>query len=155
MYGLHHSSEAKQKIAQGIPSVPAQQIAASEIVAEQVRRIAFPKYMGIAMRDVWYLQSRFHQQTGSRPFKLMSHPRFRAAFDFLQLRAEVGDVDRKTIDWWVAFQTAEATHQTAMTQLPNKSSSNGAVKAPQKKRHRNKNYRSRNSANKAATDKHD
>lgn len=106
----------KQKVAQGIPIVPAHQMAASEIVSEQVKHIAFPKHMSLAMRDVWYLQSKFHQQTGNRPFKLMTHPRFRAAFDFLLLRAEVGDVEQKIADWWIAFQQAEGNDQTAMTQ---------------------------------------
>ncbi|NOT83187.1 MAG: polynucleotide adenylyltransferase PcnB [Methylococcaceae bacterium] len=140
---------AKQKIAQGIPSIPAQQMAASEIIGEQVQRIAFPKYMGIAMRDVWYLQSRFHQQTGTRPFKLITHPRFRAAYDFLLLRAETGDVEQQVADWWTAFQVAEGTNQTAMTQA------SSAKKSPQKRRHRSKSNRNKNSVDKPTVEKHD
>ena len=139
---------AQQKIAQGVASVPAQQMAASEVISEQVQRIAFPKYMGIAMRDVWYLQSRFHQQTGTRPFKLITHPRFRAAYDFLLLIAEAGDVDQKIADWWIAFQAAEGMDQTAMTLPP-------STKGPQKRRNRSKNYRHRNPASKSTVEHHD
>lgn len=126
------------KIAQGLPVVPAHQMAASEIISEQVQRIAFPKYMSIAMRDVWYLQSKFTQQTGTRPFKLMTHPRFRAAYDFLQLRAEAGEVDQELVDWWKAFQSAEGTDQAAMTQPTSVRSS------AKKRRYRNKSYRNKN-----------
>jgi poly(A) polymerase len=136
-------ARAQQKIAEGIPEIPAQQIAASEIIGEQVQRLAFPKYMGIAMRDVWYLQGRFHQQTGTRPFKLLTHPRFRAAYDFLLLRAETGDVEQRMADWWTAFQSAEGVEQAAMTQPSSVKS--GA----QKKRYRNKNYRHKNKTGKA------
>ncbi|HET7921403.1 MAG TPA: polynucleotide adenylyltransferase PcnB, partial [Gammaproteobacteria bacterium] len=38
------------------------------------------------------------------PMRLLSHPRFRAAYDFLVLRAEVGDADQELADWWTQLQ---------------------------------------------------
>lgn len=140
---------SKQKIAQGLPATPAQQMAASEIITEQVRRLAFPKFMGIAMRDVWYLQSRFAQRTGTRPHKLMTHPRFKAAFDFLALRADVGDADPVLVQWWRQFQSAEDAVQTEMTK-PGATS-----KDVPKRRFRNKNYRNKSKNNRATNTKHD
>ncbi len=140
---------AKQKIQEGLPATPAHQIAASEIISEQVKRIAFPKFMGIAMRDVWYLQSRFGQRTGARPFKLLTHPRFKAAFDFLVLRAAAGDVDAELVEWWQAFQAAEDNEQSAMTQPGH------AKKDAPRRRYRNKNYRNKSKANRTPKELHD
>lgn len=140
---------ANQKITQGMPVTPAYQAAASEIINEQIKRIAFPKHAGIAMRDVWYLQTRFLQRTGSRPYKLLTHPRFRAAYDFLLLRAETGDIDQSIADWWKIFQNAEANEQAVMTQPANENN------APNKRRNRNKNYRYRTRVGKVPTANHD
>jgi poly(A) polymerase len=56
------------------------------------------------MRDIWHLQPRFLQRNGKRPQRLASHPRFRAAYDFLLLRAEAGEVEKELADWWTRFQ---------------------------------------------------
>lgn len=141
-------SLTKYKITQGIPAIPAHQMAASEIISEQVQRIAFPKYMAIAMRDVWHLQARFHQKTGSRPLKLITHPRFRAAYDFLLLRAEAGDVEQKVADWWTAFQAAEGVNQAAMTQPTHN-------KTGDLKKRRRRSYRPKNPVGKSPTLKHE
>lgn len=143
---------AKQKIAQGLPATPAHQIAASEIITEQVKRLAFPKFMGISMRDVWYLQSRFSQCTGARPYKLLAHPRFKAAFDFLALRAEAGDVDLDLVQWWHEFQAAEGEEQSAMTKPGSYKAAANKKEGP-KRRYRNKNYRYKTKAGRSATPK--
>ena len=49
-------------------------------------RIALPRRFSLPMQEIWLLQSRFSQRQRKRVFRLLSHPRFRAAFDFLQLR---------------------------------------------------------------------
>lgn len=127
----------KHKIAQGIPVIPAQQMAASEIINAQIKKLAFPKFIGIAMRDVWYIQNRFSQRTGARPQRLLAHPRFKAAFDFLALRAEAGDADPDLVAWWQTFQQAEEEAQFAMTQAV----SQPKAKGQRKRRYRNKHFR--------------
>ncbi|MCB1758033.1 MAG: polynucleotide adenylyltransferase PcnB, partial [Gammaproteobacteria bacterium] len=42
----------------------------------------------IPMQEIWMLQSRFPERRRKRVFRLLSHPRFRAAYDFLELRLE-------------------------------------------------------------------
>jgi poly(A) polymerase len=43
---------------------------------------------------------------GSSPFSLVDQARFRAGFDFLRLRAQVGEVEEELAHWWETFQSA-------------------------------------------------
>ena len=45
------------------------------------------------MREIWMMQPRFERRTGSSALALLEQPRFRAGFDFLRLRADVGEVE--------------------------------------------------------------
>ena len=58
------------------------------------------------MREIWSMQTRFDKQTGRAPLSLVDQPRFRAAFDFLRLRAQVGEVPKELAAWWEEFSTA-------------------------------------------------
>lgn len=109
---------AEHKIAAGAPETVAYQEAAHEIVAEQSKHTAFPKHIGIAMREVWSLQPRFMRRTGPRVYKLLEHPRFRAAYDFLLLRAATGGVDPEIAEWWTRFQSADSATQQALLKGP-------------------------------------
>lgn len=106
---------ANEKIHAGENEVFAYQEAASEVLNRQVRSVAIPRSITLTMREVWMLQPRLERTKGTRPYKLLSHPRFRAAFDFLVLRAETGEADPELADWWAYFQTASEADQRAMT----------------------------------------
>jgi poly(A) polymerase len=84
------------------------QKAAGEIVTRQVQRVALPRRFSTPMIEIWALQSRFRNTRGNRPKRVMAHPRFRAAYDFLLLRADAGEADRELADWWTAYQDADA-----------------------------------------------
>jgi poly(A) polymerase len=81
------------------------QQAAEEVLGRAIRRVAIPKRFSIPMREIWLMQPRFEQQSDGRARRLMGHPRFRAAYDFLLLRAEVGEVPQALADWWTEAQT--------------------------------------------------
>jgi len=63
--------------------------------------------LGSDMRDIWTMQPRFEKRTGSAAFGLVEQPRFRAAFDFMRLRAENGELDEVLSDWWEEFSLAD------------------------------------------------
>ncbi|RLA23847.1 MAG: polynucleotide adenylyltransferase PcnB [Gammaproteobacteria bacterium] len=105
-----------QKTASGLPDYPAYQEAASELLSLQVKRLAIPKRVSIPMREVWIMQTRFRFQQGARPFRHLSHPRFRAAYDFLLLRTECGEIEPSVAEWWTKFQFADEATQKKMTQ---------------------------------------
>ena len=60
------------------------------------------------------MQPRFLQRGGHRPFRLLEHPRFRAAYDFMLLRAEAGEVPAELGEWWTRFQVADENERAAM-----------------------------------------
>lgn len=64
----------------------AQQRAADRVALHQAQRIALPRRFSTPMEEIWMLQPRFALRQRKRVFRLLSHPRFRAAFDFLELR---------------------------------------------------------------------
>lgn len=88
----------------GMQPYDAQQTAATDVLADQARHVSIPKRFSYPMREIWQLQHRFLQRNGKRPQRLMSHPRFRAAYDFFLLRAEAGEVDQAEADWWTHIQ---------------------------------------------------
>jgi poly(A) polymerase len=63
---------------------------------------------------VWAVQPRFEQRGGQRPYRLLEHPRFRAAYDFLLLRAESGEIDQELAGWWTRFQEADEAERQSM-----------------------------------------
>nr|WP_123630425.1 polynucleotide adenylyltransferase PcnB [Salinisphaera orenii] len=94
---------------EGMPPMPALASAQAQVVSHQVQRVAIPKRFGVPMREIWQLQPRFHKRRGKQPNRLLTHPRFRAAYDFLLLRAEVGEVDDELAEWWTAIQNDPST----------------------------------------------
>lgn len=107
-------ARARKLIESGQNAILAYQDAGNEVMTRQVRLIALPKSIGMPMRELWSLQPRFEMTQGGRAFRLLGHPRFRAAYDFLVLRAETGEADPALADWWTRFQTASDAEQKAM-----------------------------------------
>jgi poly(A) polymerase len=108
----------KEKMAQGEVEFNAYQDAASEIIARQIRSTALPRHISMAMREVWNMQPKFNARIGSKPSRLIGHPRFRAGYDFLLLRAETGGADPELAEWWTRYQSADENEQRKMTQPP-------------------------------------
>lgn len=101
---------------QGMQPLDALQNAASEVLSEQSQRVSIPKRFSYPMRDIWQLQARFTQRQGKRPQRLLTHPKFRAGYDFLLLRAASGEVDRELADWWTLYQSASSQEKNSMTE---------------------------------------
>jgi poly(A) polymerase len=91
-------------IARGQESTEAWTRAATQVVAEQCQRVAIPRRFTFTMEEIWSLQPRFEQVQRKRVFRLMAHPRFRAAFDFLLLRADESSALRELGQWWAHAQ---------------------------------------------------
>ncbi|MHB1581230.1 MAG: polynucleotide adenylyltransferase PcnB [Acidithiobacillus sp.] len=92
---------------QGKPATVALQQAASDVLQECIGRVSVPRRFALPMREIWDLQARFMRRGGRRPHALLAHPRFRAAFDFLSLRSQGGEIPATLVEWWEQFQTAD------------------------------------------------
>lgn len=84
----------------GIQTAEAQQRAADRVTLHQMDSIALPRRFSLPMQEIWLLQARFSQRQRRRVFRLLSHPRFRAAFDFLVLRLTASDEHQADVDFW-------------------------------------------------------
>jgi len=100
--------------ARGERPLPALFDAMDKVLEAQAARIAIPRRFEATIKEIWSLQPRFEQRSGSRPFRLLEHPRFRAAYDFLVLRGESGEVPAELVDWWTTFQDADHEARDAM-----------------------------------------
>jgi poly(A) polymerase len=88
--------------------------AMSDVLAVQNENLAIPRRYDAIMKEIWSMQPRFTGRSGRRPFRLLEHPRFRAAYDFMLLRCESGEIDIELGEWWGAFQHAPAGEREAM-----------------------------------------
>ena len=92
-------------------------LAAYEIVSQQQRRISIPKRFTIPMREMLSLQPRFEFIRGKRAMNLLEHRRFRAAYDFMLLQSEAGQVDESLAKFWTDVQTQTAEERAKSFQL--------------------------------------
>lgn len=83
--------------------------ACTEVTTGQAKRIALPRRFSMPMREMLQLQPRFLKRRGARAMNLLSHRRFRAAYDFMLLRASVGEVDREIAEFWTEVQELPAS----------------------------------------------
>ncbi|MHB8454808.1 MAG: polynucleotide adenylyltransferase PcnB [Acidiferrobacterales bacterium] len=94
---LHHASEA--------------------VLHDQLRHISIPKRFSFPMREIWDLQMRLTRRGGRNAMRLLEHKRFRAAYDFLVLRAHAGEADAELAEWWTRFQEVLPEERIAMVRM--------------------------------------
>ncbi|MFT5131950.1 MAG: poly(A) polymerase [Gammaproteobacteria bacterium] len=109
---------ARDYVAQGQTETNALSLASDVVVSRQVTTTAMPRRFTQFARDVWQLQPRLTRRAGKRPFRLLEHPKFRAAYDFLMLRAQAGEDVQELVDWWTEFQ--EENSELLATKEPRK-----------------------------------
>lgn len=99
----------------GLTRYDAFMMAQGEVLHKQVQRIMIPKRFSTVIRDIWILQQRLPRRFGKRPFQMLEHPKFRAAYDFLLMRSEIEGGDLYELgQWWTKFQHATPPVQKSM-----------------------------------------
>ncbi|MDR3055553.1 MAG: polynucleotide adenylyltransferase PcnB [Zoogloeaceae bacterium] len=112
---------------EGESPIPALYLAMDEVLKAQGEKLAITRRIASDVKEIWALQPRFEQRAGKRPYGVLEHPRFRAAYDFLCLRGLAGEIDTALGAWWLDFQNADGEARAQML-LP--------AEATRKKRHR-------------------
>jgi len=97
-----------------LSAVEMKQHAAADCLAEQQHIIAIPRRFAQFVREVWQLQDRLESRQPRSIERLQGHVRFRAAYDFLVLRAETADDLSEAAEWWTRFQDVDSEEQGAM-----------------------------------------
>jgi poly(A) polymerase len=95
---------AEESTAKGSDPVAAWSSASARIMSEQAARVAIPRRFAGSIEEIWILQPRFEQRIKKRVLRLLAHPRFRAAYDFLLLRSSESPALLELADWWTAAQ---------------------------------------------------
>jgi poly(A) polymerase len=106
---------AEEMIAAGSDSAAAWASASARIMSEQAQRVAIPRRFAGSIEEIWVMQPRLEQRVKKRVFRLLAHPRFRAAYDFLVLRSSESPALSELAEWWTAAQ--EMDHQALARQF--------------------------------------
>ncbi len=99
------ASEKRQKTS--INETVALNYAIDRVLSKQSKLFPIQKRFSVTMSEIWRLQPRFKKLNPKRIYRLLGHPRFRAAYDFMLLRVENGEVDSNLAKWWQEFVEAD------------------------------------------------
>ena len=88
---------------------------ACDLAARQAQtNVAIPKRFSLGVREMFGLQPRLEHPRGRRALRVLEHPRFRAAYDLLLLRAEYGLASSEIAQWWTRIQEVSAEERGQM-----------------------------------------
>lgn len=107
-----------------IAPIQAMQMAGDAVIARQVPRVMVPKRFSLQSREIWEWQERLKRNSGKRALRLLEQPRFRAAYDFLLLRARNGEASQELADWWSEFQQSDEARRNTMLRSSGKGKGN-------------------------------
>ncbi|MEK7262844.1 MAG: polynucleotide adenylyltransferase PcnB [Pseudomonadota bacterium] len=112
--------------------------ATDTVLQEQLQHVSIPRRFSVPMREIWAMQERLVRRGGRQAFRLLEDKRFRAAYDFLLLRADTGEAPKELAEWWTRFQEVDAAEREAMvaTQAPAAASGGGEKKKRRRRRRR-------------------
>lgn len=88
--------------------------AAHKTIKKQNLYLSIPKRFTKVMEDIWYLQRLFNKTNYRSIEKAANHPKFRAGFDFLNIRSTIEPVNEHLLKWWQKF---ERSNEKARYQL--------------------------------------
>lgn len=118
----------------GMHAAEAERRAADRVTVHQLNTVALPRRFSLPMQEIWLLQSRFSLRQRKRVFRLLAHPRFRAAFDFLNLRLAASNEHADDVAFWREAQQQPGDALAA--QLDTQPADESASGAPRRRRRR-------------------
>ncbi|HEY7640915.1 MAG TPA: polynucleotide adenylyltransferase PcnB [Steroidobacteraceae bacterium] len=110
--------------------------ACDQATSRQQARVAIPKRFTLPLRELVGLQPRFERREGRRALRLLNHPRFRAAYDFLLLRAAAGEADPELAKWWTDIQSASPEEKIERVESAAPGQQRAASDGPRRRRRR-------------------
>lgn len=122
-----------QRKARGEYPVPALYAAMDSVLEDQTEKLAIQRRFVADMREIWAMQPRFERRTKAA-YRMLAQPRFRAAYDFLQLRAEAGELEAALADWWRRFVEGDEEERHALVAAAEKREASGPKKRRRRRR---------------------
>ncbi len=118
--------------AKGVRPLQAMHEAMDDVLDVQRKTLAVPRRLDPLIKELWLAQPRFPHRSQRQAFRTLTHPRFRASYDFYALRAEAGDADKEIAAWWERFLFADETTRESML-LPDEEPKNKKRRRRKKK----------------------
>jgi poly(A) polymerase len=120
----------QQRKAAGEPVIPALQQAIDAVFDARIGDISGRGKLGADMREIWMMQPRFERRQANSALALIEQPRFRAGFDFLRLRADIGEAPADLAEWWEDFSLGSDDEREALLAAVREAGRGGARKPP-------------------------
>ena len=120
----------EQRRSQGEPAMPALQQAIDAVFDARIGDISGRGKLATDMREIWMMQPRFERRSGSQVWSLIDQPRFRAGFDFLRLRADVGEAPNELAEWWEDFSLGDEAEREALIEVAREAHAKSGHKRP-------------------------
>ncbi|NRF67895.1 polynucleotide adenylyltransferase PcnB [Aquincola sp. S2] len=124
----------KQRRSAGEHLIPALQQSIDAAFDARIGDISGRGKLGADMREIWMMQPRFERRQANTAFALIEQPRFRAGFDFLRLRADVGEAPAELADWWEDFSLGTDEEREALLVAAREASRGAPRRVPAPKR---------------------
>ena len=99
---------------QGNTAAKAWRIAMTDALRDQSQYVSVPRRMADTVMEIWTLHFRLVSRKPRAIVQLMNHRRFRAAYDFMLLRASLSEVDQELVDWWTEIQEVDEEQKQQM-----------------------------------------
>ena len=129
--------EMNERQAGPAPDVAQLLEACDTVLKAQQSRVAIPRRFAVPLRELLMLQPRFNRRSGVKSLVILQHPRFRAAYDFLLLRAQVGAAEPELAEWWTQIQSLPQDERVKLVLArPAEATPEPAAGAPGRKRRR-------------------
>jgi len=113
-------------------------LACEYVMHEQQSSMAVPRRVMLPIKEMLTMQIRLRHRRGVRALRLLEHPRFRAAYDLLLLRAQVGEEPEELAEWWTTVQTKSNAEQRDMVGMGKAKSASDTTRKPRRRRRRKK-----------------
>jgi poly(A) polymerase len=125
--------------AQGMHAAEAQRRAADRVTVHQLEMVALPRRFSLPMQEIWLLQARFSQR--KRVGRLLAHPRFRAAYDFLVLRQAASNEHAEEVQFWREAQLSagDIAGEEGLEPLDGEAPGDDDASRPRRRRRRRRN----------------
>jgi len=88
--------------------------ACDRALREASARVTIPRRVALGLREMFAFQPRLEQPRGKRALRLLEQPRFRAAYDLLTLRAQLGLAPSEIAAWWTRLQEVSPEERLRM-----------------------------------------
>lgn len=90
------------------------------VLKTQCEKLVIQRRYMADIQMIWMLQYRFERRFGKMPFAQVNHPKYRAAYDFMLLRSQNGEVPVEVVEWWKNFYEADEAGRHEMIEQAEK-----------------------------------